>query len=114
MKTVNRKLVFGLMMTGLLAVVPSTNAQQSKKVSRIGYLSPLSSSADATRRGGFQLGLRELGYSEGQSVFVDYRFAEGKLERLPKLAAELSRLNVDVLVAGWRQRRRACGEERRR
>jgi putative ABC transport system substrate-binding protein len=100
MKTVNRKLVFGLMITGLLAVVPSANAQQSKKVPRIGYLSPLSSSADATRRAGFQLGLRELGYTEGQNVFVDYRFAEGKLERLPELAAELSRLNVDVLVAG--------------
>ena len=75
-------------------------AQQPKKIARIGYLSVLSSTSDATRLEAFRQGLRELGYVEGQNLAVEPRYAEGKLDRLPDLAGELVRLNVDVIVAG--------------
>src|SRR5262250_480732 len=84
----------------VVALCFSVEAQQPKKVPRIGYLSPLSSARDATRRQGFQQGLRELGYTEGQNIIVEYRFAGGQLERLPELAADLVRLKIDVIVAG--------------
>jgi putative ABC transport system substrate-binding protein len=65
----------------------------------VGYLSPLTAAADAPRREAFHQGLRELGYEPGKSLAIETRFAEGSLERLPALAAELVRLGVDVLVA---------------
>jgi putative ABC transport system substrate-binding protein len=69
-------------------------------VPRVGYLSQLSGSGSEGQRGtdAFRQALRELGYVEGQSVAIEYRFAEGKAERLPDLAAELVRLKVDVIV----------------
>ena len=96
----NRKIVIWLMVTFFLATVSMVEAQQPKKVPRIGYLSPLSPSADSTRREGFRQGLRDLGYTEGQNINIEYRFAEGKLDRLNGLAAELVRLKVEVIVAG--------------
>jgi ABC-type uncharacterized transport system substrate-binding protein len=75
-------------------------AQQSKKVPRIGYLSVLSPSSDSARIEAFRKGLAELGYIEGQNIAIEARYTEGKLDRLPDLAAELVRLNVDVIVAG--------------
>ena len=81
----------------LLALVLPTQAQQPKKVPRIGILSPLSSSADDLLDA-FRQGLRELGYVEGQNIVIEYRSAEGRNDRLPELAAELVRLKVDVLV----------------
>ena len=75
-------------------------AQQPGKLYRIGYLSSASSSSPANDAAltAFQQGLRELGYIEGQHTKFEYRYAEGKPERLPDLAAELVRLNVDVIV----------------
>jgi hypothetical protein len=61
-------------------------AQQAKKVPRIGYLSVLSPSSDSTRIEAFRQGLRELAYVEGQSITIESRYAEGKLNRLPDLA----------------------------
>jgi len=84
----------------LVAVSVPVDAQQAKRIPRIGYLSPLTSAADAPRREGFQRGLRERGYVEGQNIIVDYRFADGKLDRLTELAAELVHHKVDVIVAG--------------
>ena len=81
----------------LLALVLPTQAQQPKKVPRIGILSPLSSSADDLLDA-FRQGLRELGYVEGRNIVIEYRSAEGRNDRLPELAAELVRLKVDVLV----------------
>jgi putative ABC transport system substrate-binding protein len=78
----------------------SADAREPGKVFRIGYLSPLSRAADSTRSGAFRQGLRDLGYIEGQNITIEWRFAEGRLERLPELAAELVRLKVDVIVAG--------------
>ncbi len=70
-------------------------AQQAKKIAQIGVLS---SGASAPILEGFRRGLLELGYTEGKNIAIEYRFAEGKVDRLPGLAAELVRLNVDVIV----------------
>jgi len=74
-------------------------AQQAKKVPRIGLLSPFSPSATAIWHQAFRQGLRDLGWVEGKSISIEYRYAEGKADRLPDLAAELVRLKVDVIVA---------------
>ena len=82
------------MVTGAVA-----QAQQQKKVPRIGFLVPDSQSASSIRTEAFLQGLRELGYMEGQNIVIEYRFAEGKIDRFPDLAAELARLKVDIIVA---------------
>jgi putative ABC transport system substrate-binding protein len=82
----------------LFALSFSAEAQQPKKVYRIGYLSASDAATDAPRSDGIQLALRELGYIEGQNIATEYRYAEGKQERLFELAAELVRLKVDVIV----------------
>ena len=74
--------------------------QQVSSVPRIGYLSPGSASPGPLNYyDEFRRELRELGYVEGQNIVIDYRFADGKFDRLPQLAAELVQLNVDVIVA---------------
>ena len=73
-------------------------AQQPKKVPRIGYLSPSDPARESTRSEAIRLALRELGYIEGQNIAIEYRYAEGKLDRVPELAAELVRLKVDIIV----------------
>jgi ABC-type uncharacterized transport system substrate-binding protein len=84
----------------LLAVAVKAEAQQPKKVPRIGYLTLTSSPRGPEA---FLQGLRELGYIEGQNIVIEYRNAAGRAERLSDLAAELVRLNVDVIVAGASQ-----------
>ena len=81
---------------GLLAAPLAAEGQQAKKVPVIGYL--IERSGPTAFDEAFRLGLRELGYSEGRNVVVEYRWADGKTERLPALAAELVRLKVDVIV----------------
>ena len=81
-----------------LALAPLVaEAQPAEKLARIGYLS-LGSAADTPKA--LLQGLRELGYVEGQNLVIEYRYAEGKAERLPDLAAELVSLKVDIIVAG--------------
>jgi ABC-type uncharacterized transport system substrate-binding protein len=82
----------------LLAVAVIAEAQQAKKVPRIGHLNGSSLSAIAYRIEAFRQGLRELGYVEGKNIVIEWRSAEQKFDRLPALAAELVRLNVDVIV----------------
>ena len=82
----------------LFALSFPAEAQQPKKVYRIGYLSGSDAATDAPRSDGIQLALRELGYVEGQNTAIEYRYAEGKQERVFELAAELVRLKVDVIV----------------
>ena len=82
----------------LLAVAATVEAQQPKKAPRIGWLGAARTSAP--RMEAFRQGLHELGYAEGKNIFIEYRYAEGKLDQLPALAADLVRLNVDVIVAG--------------
>jgi putative tryptophan/tyrosine transport system substrate-binding protein len=73
-------------------------AQQLKKVTRIGYLSSQDPAHESARAEGIRLALRELGYVEGQNIAIEYRYSEGKTERAPELAAELARLKVDIIV----------------
>jgi len=77
----------------------AAEAQQPKKVPRIGYLSNTERARDSTRPEAIRLALRERGHIEGQNIATEYRYAEGKLDRLPALAAELVRLKVDIIVA---------------
>jgi putative ABC transport system substrate-binding protein len=82
-----------------LIIQPSFAAgQQAKKFHRIGYLSSVAAAAESARAEGIRLSLREFGYIEGQNIAIEYRYAEGKLDRLPELAAELVRLEVDIIV----------------
>src|SRR5919108_2258860 len=91
---------------GLLAVLVAlavyggmAQAQQPAKISRIGFLSAASRAANSARVEAFRQGLRELGYEEGKNIVIEYRYAEGKLDSLPTLAAELVRLKVDLIVS---------------
>jgi putative ABC transport system substrate-binding protein len=85
----------------LLALCVPAEAQQPKKVPRIGYFSPVDAASDAARDEGIRLALRELGYVEGENIVIDYRYANGKRYRFQDLAAELVRLKVDlIIVAG--------------
>jgi ABC-type uncharacterized transport system substrate-binding protein len=84
----------------LLATPLATEAQQARTMARIGYLSaasPTGTTGDLRRA--FSEGLRALGWIEGETIFIEERWAEGKVERLPELAAELVRLKMDVIVA---------------
>ena len=92
-----RKMVFWLLTTVLLNTAPPTQAQQPKTVPRIGYQSA-GSSGEAQEA--FRQGLRELGYVEGQNLVIEWRFAEGKADQVPRNAAELVRLKVEVIVTG--------------
>ena len=82
----------------LLAVAVIADAQQPKKVARIGYLSALDPGSDSARSEGIRLALRELGYIEGQNIAMEYRFAEGRPDREYGLAADLVHLKVDIIV----------------
>src|SRR5215472_16545415 len=84
----------------LLTVAVVTEAQQPRKVPRIGYLSNADAATDSARTEGIRLALRNLGYIEGQNIAIEYRYAEGKVDRAPELAAELVRLKVDIIVVG--------------
>jgi putative ABC transport system substrate-binding protein len=82
----------------LFALCPSVAAQQPKKVWRIGYLSAFESTRESARSEAIGLALREMGYTEGQNLAIEYRYMQGKIDRAPELAAELMRLKVDVIV----------------
>ena len=104
-----------LKLAGFLAVflvvgVGLAQAQQPKKVSRIGILFGSTPSANSRRIEAFRQGMRELGYVEGKNIVIESRYAEGKFDRLPDLAAELVRLKVDVIVSGGQTPTRAAKE----
>jgi putative ABC transport system substrate-binding protein len=92
----------------IFALVHLAEAQQPKKVSRIGYLGGASPVSD--RMEAFRQGLRELGYVEGKNIVIEYRSAEGKPDSLPALAAELVRLKVDIIVSSGATPTRAAKE----
>jgi len=95
----------------LFALCISAEAQQQPgKVRRIDYLSALSVSAESSRLDGFRQALRDLEYVEGKNIVIEYRFAEGKFDRLPQLAAELVRLKDDVIVTTGPTSTRAAKE----
>ena len=78
----------------------AAGAQQPGKVPRIGFLGATSAFTEKSRIEAFRQGLHELGYVEGENIVIEWRWAEGKFDRLPVLAAELVRLNVEVIVTG--------------
>ena len=94
----NSRSLFWLLTTVLLTTAPLAQAQQPTKIPLIGHLSGGSGSASLARTEAFRQGLRELKYVEGKNINIEWRSAEGKLDRLPALAAELVRLKVDIIV----------------
>ena len=95
------KIIVVLLIGLALVSVHPAEAQQAKKVPRIGVLLPSDPATDSNRSEAIRRALRELGYIEGQNIAIEYRYEEGKRDRLPELAAELVRLKVDIiLVAG--------------
>jgi putative ABC transport system substrate-binding protein len=95
----NRKIFCVTLVAALLALSYPVQAQQSKKVPVIGYLTLGSPSPSVPNQEAFRDGLRQLGYIEEQNIHVEYRYGRGKVERLPELAAELVGLKPDVIVA---------------
>src|SRR3972149_2488998 len=93
-----RREFIGTLAGSLLAAPLAAEAQQAAKIARIGYLATNLAGLPHLHEA-FRQGLRDLGYVEGRNVVIEYRDAEGKLERLPALAAELVALKVDVIVA---------------
>ena len=87
-----------LVVVVLLALGVIAEAQQPKKVPLIGYLSNSDPATESTRSEAIRLALRERGYVEGQNIATEYRYAEGKIDRYPELAADLVRLKVDIIL----------------
>ena len=85
-------------LTGALAVPLAAEAQKATKIPRIGVLLSNSQASHSTDIEGFRLGLRDRGYAEGRNIALEYRYGDGKLDRLPRLAAELVGLDVDLIV----------------
>ena len=96
-----RSIVICLPLTVFLLTLSFTEAQETAKIPRIGYLSPFDAARESARAEAIRQRLRELGYIEGKNIAIEYRYAEGKDNRFSELAVELVRLKVDViLVAG--------------
>ena len=93
------KIIYCLLATVLLGTF-SANAQPVKKLPLVGFIVPGTHSTYAARIEAFQQSLRNLGYVEGKNINIEYRYAEGKFDRVPDLAAEMVRLKVDVIVTG--------------
>jgi len=93
------RIVLIVLALGIFAVPLTADAQQPVKVPRIGLLSPSSPSGAAPWHQAFRQGLRELGWVEGKNISIEYRYAEGRNDRIPDLAADLVRLKVDIIVA---------------
>src|SRR5262249_49695157 len=96
----DRRTLLFVFSLGALSARLAADAQPTGKVYRIGYLGAGSATLSQPPVEAFREGLRELGLVEGQNIVIDYRFAEGRFDRLPDLAAELVRLRVDIIVAG--------------
>jgi ABC-type uncharacterized transport system substrate-binding protein len=93
------KSVFGFALAALFFGLSfPAEAQQPKKIPRIGYLSAFDAATESARSEAIRRALRELGYVEGQNIATEYRYAEGKQDRFPELVAELVRLKADIIV----------------
>jgi putative tryptophan/tyrosine transport system substrate-binding protein len=106
-KMMNGKIVV-LLTTVLLITAPPIEAQQPKKIPRIGFIT--AAGPEGLNIEAFRQGLRDLGYVEGKNILIEYRYAEGKLDRLTELAAELVRLRVDMIVTSGNASVRAAKE----
>jgi len=92
----------------ILVAIDLVEAQQPRKVPLIGYLRQGSPASAKSEDEAFRQGLRDLGYVEGKNILIEYRYAEGKVERVPDLAAELVQLKPDVIVVGGNRATRAA------
>jgi putative ABC transport system substrate-binding protein len=98
-KIQNRKwLALFTIAVALMMCAAGAQAQQPTKIPRIGYLDAVPFSSNAARSEAFRQGLRELGYVEGKNIVVEQRWAQGKIDLLAPLAAELLRLNTEIIV----------------
>src|SRR5215831_2668927 len=97
------KKIFWLVVLLFLVSATLVEAQQPTKIPLIGFLSGSFPSTSPARREAFRKGLRELGYVEGKNIVIEQRYADGKFDRLPALAAELVRLKVDIIVTAGPQ-----------
>src|ERR1043165_1197480 len=93
-----QKGIISLVLGGIVLLSFSAEAQQQKKIPRIGYLTVSSLSSNIDRVNAFRQGLRDLGYIEAKNIIIEWRSAEGKAEREAILAKELVTLKVDVIV----------------
>jgi len=94
----NRRTAIRRLATFFLTTASFAEAQQPKKIPRLGYLSNAGPARESARAEPIRLALRERGYIEGQNIATEYRYAEGKIDRFAELAAELVRLKVDIIV----------------
>ena len=109
-RTIKIKCFLSLFAVSIVAFSSPVIAQQTSKVPRIGYLIVSNPTAISDRLEAFREGLLELGYVEGKSVVIDQRWAEGKVDRMPELAAELMRLKVDIILSAGPQSTRVAKE----
>jgi putative ABC transport system substrate-binding protein len=107
-RTIKTKCFLSLFAVSIVGFSSPADAQQPTKIPRIGYLSGSSPSAMSVRIGAFRQGLRELGYVEEKNIFIEWRFGEGRVDRVPALAADLVRLKVDVIVTAGPEITRAA------
>jgi len=110
---IDRRAFIGTLAGALIAAPLAARAQQPRKVPRLGILITNSQASTSTQVEAFRQGLRERGYVEGQNVVIEYRFGDGEPARLPKLAAELVGLNVDLIVTGGSSPTRAAQQATR-
>ena len=106
----NRKIVGFVVATAILVSAHLAEAQQAKKVHRIGFLGAAFRSSNPARHEALRQGLRALGWVEGKNIAIEYRFADGKRDRLPELASELVSLKVELIVTGGPAPTRAVKE----
>jgi ABC-type uncharacterized transport system substrate-binding protein len=106
----NRKVLFGALVVSLFVLCATARAQQPGKIPRIAFQLDTSPSVFEARIDGFRQGLRELGYTEGKNIFIEWRSSEGSPERRREIAAELARLKLDVIVSGGSIATRALKE----
>jgi putative ABC transport system substrate-binding protein len=105
-----KKILVWLLVIFFVANVSVAQAQQPGKIPRIGWLTGPSLAANSARIEAFRQGLRELGYVEGKNIVIEWRSAEGKLDRLPALASELVGLKVDIIVSAGESVTRSAKE----
>jgi putative ABC transport system substrate-binding protein len=101
--SMKKKLLGLAALTVIFALVQFVDAQQPGKMARLGFLTAAGRAGSAHLIEAFLQGLNEIGYVDGKNIAIEYRFAEGKFDRLPELAADLVRLKVDVIVAAVTQ-----------
>jgi len=99
-ETMTRRINFCWLLIMLLLTVSLAEAQQSVKIYRVGYLGMSRREGQQPREEAFAAGMRDLGYDVGKNLLIEYRYADGRMDRLLELAADLLRLNVDVIVTG--------------